>query len=272
MRPGPPPIALLLFAILLFGLAAGSIGAIVAVTNAGTKPPTSTPRDLGRVHSNRTSLGGQHVGILIPPQPNGVLVIAAHGHTRTAEDWLSGPLQESVRHALLEGGYSIAASDASGSAWGNPRSVADYTDLYAWAQRKAEFTSVALIGESMGGLASLQLATQLPMVKAWVGVFPVCNLGSVTARYPSVTLAWAGDPAGRLSPVDVSGTGGLKMIFFASPDDVAVPKDANTDLCAQWARDAGADVQVVTTTGGHGDPSAFQPTRVLRFLDAATGN
>lgn len=261
-------------AILRAGLAAGVIAAIVIVTSASMRAPTPPPpRDLGQVQSIRTALDGQHVGMLIPPRSNGVLVIAAHGHGRTAEDWLSGPRQKSVRTALLRGGYSLASSDASDSAWGNPRSVADYVALHAWAQRKAEFSSVALIGESMGGLASLQLASLLPGVKAWIGIYPVCNLESVTTRYfASTSVAWPDGTIGRLSPVALDDVRGLTMIFFASPDDDAVSKSANTDLCARRARTAGADVRVIATTGAHGDASAFQPRRVVAFLDAATGN
>lgn len=131
---------------------------------------------------------------------------------------------------------------------------------------------MALIGESMGGLASLQLANRLPHVKAWVGIYPVCNLATMTARYPDTALAWPGGTADRLSPVDLSAMRGLKMMFFASPGDTVVPKATNTDRCAARATAAGASVQVVETTGEHGDKSTFQPALVVSFLDAATGN
>jgi pimeloyl-ACP methyl ester carboxylesterase len=233
-----------------------------------TSPPSATTP----VQPIRDTIHGQHVGILIPSRPNGVLVIAVHGHGGTVNSWLLGALQASVRAALLRAGYSLAASDGAGNGWGNAQSVTAYTDLYAWAQQKASFSRVALIGESMGGLASLQLATRLPAVAAWVGIYPVCNLATMTARYPDTARAWPDGTTGRLSPVDLGKTRGLKMIFFASPGDTVVRKASNTDLCAARAAAAGASAQVVQVTGQHGDKSTFQPARVVSFLDAATGN
>lgn len=252
----------------LLGLAAGTAIALSLIAAGLTSPPSAaTP-----VQPVRDTIHGQHVGLLVPSQPNGVLVIAAHGHGDTVNAWLSGARQASVRRALLHVGYSLAAGDGAGAGWGNAQSIAAYTDLYAWAQQKASFSSVALIGESMGGLVSLQLATRLPHVKAWVGIYPVCNLATMSTRYPDTALAWPGGTVGRLSPVDLSAMRGLKMMFFASPGDTVVPKATNTDRCAARATAAGASVQVVATSGEHGDESTFQPARVVLFLDAATGN
>ena len=251
----------------------------LAPTAASAATPTPTPlptwqppRNPAKVLSIRETLHGQPVGILVPDRPNGVLVIAVHGHRETVNSWLAEARQATVRSALLGSGYSLAASDGAGEGWGNAKSVAAYTDLYAWAQKSAPFTRVVLIGESMGGLASLQLATRLPNVKAWVGIYPVCNLSTMTVRFADIALAWPGGTTGRLSPVNLSKTRGLRMIFFASPGDTIVPKSTNTDLCAARATAAGANVRVVQVRGEHGDVSAFQPALVVSFLNTATGH
>ena len=85
-------------------------------------------------------------------------------------------------------------------------------------------------------------------------------------KFEDVARAWPKGWDGKLSPVDMSGTAGKRMMFFASPTDTVVPKASNTDACAAAAKAAGADVTVVHVAGEHGDQSAFRPDVVVEFL------
>jgi hypothetical protein len=69
-----------------------------------------------------------------------------------------------------------------------------------------------------------------------------------------------------LSPAHVADARGLPMIFWASPHDTFVLKRFNTDVAAAEALREEAHVRVLSTTGQHGDPSNFQPWRLLAFF------
>lgn len=237
-------------------------------------PTPAPPRGLAGAKTVTAEIRGQKANLLLPPNPNGTLVIAAHGHGTDVAEWSAGDpnkpkLQTAMLNALMDSGFAVATSDAHMNAWGNPDSVADYTELAAWARGQGKFTSTALIGQSMGGLATLQLLGSLPDVSAWVGIYPVCNLSTVVAAFSNTAQAWPEGTQGVLSPVPSGDLAGKRLLFFASPADTVVPKATNTDICAANAKKAGAaDVRVITVSGEHGHPSAFQPREVIAFLAA----
>lgn len=218
----------------------------------------------------RTTIGADKATLIVPANPNGQLVIWFHGHGGNAEDIVSGGQVVGLRDALLDAGYTLAASDGAGQAWGNPASVSAYSALDAWASEQVTVKERVLFGQSMGGLASLQMIDDLD-ARAWVGVYPVCNLDTVAPRFHTAPPAWglgsweAGKVPG-ISPVDLSGTSGVDMLFFHSPRDTVVPKDSNTDTCAANAEASGASVEVVRVFGEHGNQSAYQPAMVVEFL------
>ena len=221
--------------------------------------PESLPREI------RATLGPDRVGLLVPAYPNGGLVIAGHGHGGDVEEWLTGPDQAAMRDALLGSGYSLATSDAGGNVWGAPASVKAYEDLYNWAVHETRVQDVILLGQSMGALPTLQVVGKVPATK-FVGIYPVCDLASMTDKFPTLRQAWPGGPPADLAPVKPNYPSGFRAIYFSSPLDTTVPKATNTDVCAAGARAAGAGVTVVQVQGEHGDPSAFQPDMVMDFL------
>lgn len=239
-------------------------------------PPDSsllpTDRGISVATVERDVIADDDVAVAIPPNANGTLVIWVHGQDGTVEEILSEEHHVGMRDQLLDAGYSIASTDGTGNGWGNEFSVTAYEALAEWATGEAGSTSTALIGQSMGGLASLQLIDALPSVSAWAGVYPVCNLDSVAATFPAALEAygvaeWVSIP--ELSPVVPDKLDGLPMLFFHSPNDRAVPMSTNTDECAPLYEKHGANVEVVRVIGDHGNRSAFQPERMVAFLDDA---
>lgn len=225
--------------------------------------PEFLPREV------RATLGPDRVGLLVPAYPNGRLIIAGHGHGGDVEEWLTGRDQAAIRDALLGAGYSLATSDAGGNVWGAPVSVKAYEDLYTWAAHETRVQEVILLGQSMGALPTLQVIGKVPATR-FVGVYPVCDLATMTDKFPTFRQAWPDGAPADLAPVKPKYPPGFRAIFFASPYDTTVPKASNTDVCAAGARAAGADATVVQVQGEHGDPTAFQPDRVLEFLRDAT--
>lgn len=209
--------------------------------------------------------------IATPKHPNGGLVVYAHGSGGRA-DSIRGRRCGQLSADLMNAGYVVAAADADGNAWGNPSSVQDYVNLIAQVEREQPITDVYVIGESMGGLPSLQLLDRVPNVRAWVGIFPVTDsrtIMGVPTLKAGFTAAYVGDPQGvsLVSPVAVRNTK-VPMLIFASPDDRTVPKSQNADAFAAAMRAKGADISVVSTRGDHGDPSNFDSPRILGFFAA----
>src|SRR5450830_143263 len=237
-------------------------------TAPATNPATPTPKVVPSPGETRAVIGADKVGLIVPPHPNGSLVMAVHGHGGDVDEWLTGDLQAGVRQALLGAGYSLATSDGAGNAWGGPASVKAYEDLYAWAEAKTGSDDVVLLGQSMGGLAALQLVGRVP-AKSFIGVYPVCNLASMTDKFPTFRQAWPGGAPTALSPVQPAYPPGFRAIFFSSPADTTVPKASHKDVCTAAAKAAGVDVTVIPVQGAHGVPSPFHSARVLQFLKGA---
>lgn len=250
----------LLLVVITVGLS--GCGAVAAPPKEEAAPASAAAQ-----RTVRAVIGPDNVAVTIPARPNGTLMIAAHGHGGTVEEWQAGTDQAALREALLGAGYSIASSDAGGNVWGAPASVTAYEDLYHWAAREAGARHVVLLGQSMGGLPALQLVGRIPAT-AFVGIYPVCNLATMTDKFPTFRQAWPDGAPADLSPVSPAYPPGFRALFFASPQDTTVPKATNTDMCAAVAAAAGADVTVVAAEGEHGDPSVFQPARVVEFLSA----
>jgi pimeloyl-ACP methyl ester carboxylesterase len=242
-------------------------------------PPDSsllpTERGIAASTVERSTIGEDDVAVAIPPEQNGALVLWVHGQGGNVEEILSEEHHVGMRDQLLDAGYTIASTDGTGNGWGNEFSVLAYEALADWATNEAGTTSNVLIGQSMGGLASLQLIDTLPDVAAWAGIYPVCNLDSVAATFPAALDAygvaeWVSIP--ELSPVIPAGVDGLPMLFFHSPNDHAVPMDTNTTECSRIYEQNGAAVEVVQVIGDHGNQSAFQPERMVAFLDESLGH
>ncbi|WP_166509535.1 S9 family peptidase [Blastococcus sp. TF02-8] len=212
----------------------------------------------------------------MPERSNGRLVVYAHGAGQTVDQLLAvGDRGRSDLVAgLVEAGYTVAASDAHGDAWGNDISVADYQALVALAREETATSTVFLIGESMGGLPAARLTAPgvLDDVRALAGVYPVCDVSSMlTAFGPSIQAAGGSAPQAlldELSPVDLDGS--VPLIAWASDQDTLVAKVRNAAVCAQQVREGGGTAVLVDTIGEHGDASNFRLDQIQAFFDAAT--
>jgi hypothetical protein len=216
--------------------------------------------------------------VLITPEPRTAkVVVYTHGSGETVENSFRDPAKQEIFRTLLRAGYALAADDARGNNWGSPASRRDSLALVA-AVRRRGFREVYVLALSMGGFNGLQLLDAVP-IKAWAGIFPACDLSSVYAVgiYPGQIRRAYGVPRGGSvraalrdrSPIAVRPPAGLPMRFWASPEDRVIPKRANTDACAALARRAGADVEVTTTSGDHGDASNYDAAGILRLFESA---
>lgn len=221
---------------------------------------------------------GQPAFVYMPGRPTRKVVIYTHGAGERIDNAFDDRRKEPILRALLDAGYALAMTNAHGDNWGTAASERDQLALVA-DLRERGLRDVYVLALSMGGFNGLQLLDRVP-VKAWAGIFPACDLGSVYAlglyrgqirdAYDR-TGRRLGDLIARRSPVDFDPPDGLPMRFWASPGDRVIPKRENTDACAALARRRGARVEVTTTTGDHGDPSNYDAAGVLQLFESAGG-
>jgi Prolyl oligopeptidase family len=79
---------------------------------------------------------------------------------------------------LMKAGITVAGFDL-GEVRGSPASTARFTLFYEEMVKRGHSPKPILHGQSRGGMMTLAWAFRHPdKVKAWVGIYPVCNLAS----------------------------------------------------------------------------------------------
>jgi hypothetical protein len=252
---------------------------LLALAGCGGSPAPAPTQPL-RGTIDRFDVDGQPAVLITPDPPTSRVVLYTHGSGETVETIFRDPAKQPLWRALLRAGYALAATDAHGDNWGNPASERDTVAL-ARELRRRGLPDLDVVALSMGGFDGLALLEHDAAVKAWAGIFPACDLRAVyrVGLYPGqIRRAYglsASDPVDAVlrgrSPVAVRPRAGLPMHFWASPQDRVIPKRSNTDACAALARRAGAQVEVTTTRGDHGDASNYDPAAVVRLFDSARG-
>jgi hypothetical protein len=268
--------ALLAVALVASACAGGERTAVPTVA-AETSSPASQRASIGDLGPGVHDLevGGEAAMLLLPERSNGRLVIYAHGYRTRANALLSDEAFGGLAAGLVDAGYTVAAGDAAGDAWGNDASVDAYADLADTVAGGVGATDVFLVAESMGGLAAARLVSdrRIDGLRAYAGIYPLCDLGSVYGDFrESVDTAYGSavpQALADLSPVLLDG--GVPVLFWASPDDTTVDKERNADVCAAQVTADGGSAVVVETEGKHLDPSNFDLAALLDFFESSVG-
>lgn len=221
---------------------------------------------------HEVQVDGQDAIVIRPDVPNGRLVIYAHGYEARATAVLNDEAFGELADGLVAAGYVVAAGDAGGDAWGDPASVDSHAALAAAVTDLVAATDVYLVAESMGGLAGARLVEgrRIPGLRAYAGIQPLCDLGSVYDEYAASIDAAYGPAVGtalrELSPVPLDGA--VPALFWASEDDTVVAKARNADACAAQVVADGGRALVVAAEGDHGDPSHYDLGVLLELFDS----
>ncbi len=209
----------------------------------------------------------QQTVLVVPAHPTGALAVFVHGSGQGRYTILRDRRDYVVARELVQHGYLVLAPDAGGRAWGDPASVADYRRAIARTVSAYPVRDVFLMAESMGGLATMQLAAVEPRVRAATAWYPVCDLRTM-AHNPrfaaAIASAWGEASRAAVSPVAVPR---IPLMVWASAHDTVVPAATNAAHCVAADRAAGGEATYIHTTGDHGDPSNFQPLTVLHFFE-----
>lgn len=182
--------------------------------------------------------------------------------------------------ALMKAGISLAGFDL-GEVRGSPASTAKFTLFYDAMVKRGFSRQPILLGQSRGGLMTLAWAVRHPdKVKAWVGIYPVCNLASWPLKNSKgPTLVDFALPETELiarlaefNPIDnLSALAANKVPMFVvhGDSDVLVPYDLNTKLLKQRYESAGGTITVKLVRGeGHKvGPSFFECQELVDFVN-----
>jgi predicted esterase len=181
--------------------------------------------------------------------------------------------------ACAKAGISIAGYDL-GEVRGSPASTAKFSLFYEAMVKRGYSPKPILLGQSRGGIMTLAWAFRNPdKVKAWVGVYPVCNLASWSLKSSKAqTLAdfsmTEPELVGKLTefnPIDnLQGLLANKVPMFAVHGDVdtLVPYDLNTKILKERYEAGGGSIQVKIIPGkGHQvDPGFFACPELIDFV------
>jgi acetyl esterase/lipase len=200
------------------------------------------------------------------PTINGTVIIAGH---------------KMYMDAFLDAGLAVAGYDL-GEVRGAPGSTEKFTRLYDAMVQRGYSQQVILLGQSRGGMMTLAWAMRHPeKVKAWAGIYPVCNLTSWSLKHSKQeTLADFGLPEAELlarlnefnPPENLAGLAKRKVPFFAvhGDRDGPVPLADNTQLLQQRYEALGGSckVKIVPGRGHEVSPYFFECRELIDFIVA----
>lgn len=181
--------------------------------------------------------------------------------------------------AFMKAGISLAGFDL-GEVRGSPASSAKFTLFYDAMVKRGFSAKPILLGQSRGGMMTLAWAFRNPdKVRAWVGIYPVCNLASWPLKNskPQTLADFAlpeADLVARLkefNPIDnLAGLAANKVPMFSvhGDSDVVVPYDDNTKLLKERFEAAGGSfsVKIVPGEGHKVGPSFFECQELVDFV------
>ena len=185
--------------------------------------------------------------------------------------------------SLMHAGISIAGFDL-GEVRGAPASTAKFTLFYDEMVKRGWSPKPILLGQSRGGLMMLAWGMRnAEKVRAFVGIYPVCNLASwplknskaATLADFAMTETELVAKLSQFNPVDnLQGLLANKVPMFVvhGDSDVVVPYDDNTRLLKERYEAGGGSITVKVIPGeGHKvSPSFFECQELVDFVIANT--
>ena len=179
---------------------------------------------------------------------------------------------------FLNAGVSIAGFDL-GEVRGSPGSTEQFTLFYHEMVKRGWSPKPILLGQSRGGLMMLSWAVRHPdKTRAFVGIYPVCNLASwpmknvpqVLADY-QLTEAELRARLAEFNPIDhLKGLMEHKVPIYVVHGDVdtCVPYKDNTQIVKERYEAGGGPITVKVIAGeGHKvSPSFFEDRDLVAFV------
>jgi predicted esterase len=222
-------------------------------------------------------VGGNKAVIYAAPKPAETKPWVWYAPTLNGGVSLAG--RKMYYEAFMKAGISLAGFDL-GEVRGSAASSAKFTLFYD-AMVKRDFSAKPiLLGQSRGGMMTLAWAFRNPdKVKAWVGIYPVCNLASWPLKNSKPqTLADYALPEAELvsrlkelNPIDnLAGLAANQVPMFSvhGDSDILVPYNDNTKLLKERYEAAGGSfsVKIIPGEGHKVGPSFFECQELVDFI------
>lgn len=183
--------------------------------------------------------------------------------------------------SFMNAGISVAGFDI-GEVRGSPASSAKFSLFYDEMVKRGWSPKPILLGQSRGGMMMLAWGVRNPdKVRAFVGIYPVCNLASWPLKNSKeATLADYAMPEAELveklsqyNPIDnLQGLLKNKVPMFVvhGDSDASVPYIDNTQLLKERYQAGGGSITVKLIVGeGHKvSPSFFECRELIDFVVA----
>jgi len=180
---------------------------------------------------------------------------------------------------FMKAGISIAGYDL-GEVRGSPASTEQFTQFYTAMVERGYSPKPILLGQSRGGMMTLAWAFRHPdKVRAWVGIYPVCNLASwPIVRSEAQTLKDFGMTKEQFiakisdfNPIDhLDGLLANKVPMFVvhGDSDAVVPYQDNSKLLKERYEAGGGSitVKVIPSEGHKVGPSFFDCPELVQFV------
>lgn len=187
-----------------------------------------------------------------------------------------------IRRVYFEGflraGVSIAGYDL-GEVRGSPASTERFTLFYTAMVKRGWSPQPILLGQSRGGLMMLAWAMRHPeKTRAFVGIYPVCNLAGWPMKNTAVTLAdyQLSESEFRAKLTELNPLDNLRgllqhkvpMFVVHGDQDASVPYAENTQLLQERYAAGGGSITVKLIVGeGHAaSPAFFECPELLEFV------
>lgn len=224
-----------------------------------------------------------------PRRPSPLVIWCHQSITGSAWDMWEETRVQPVTQALQDAGYILAGANDTSSpqnAFGNQTSLDQFLTLYRYMTELYNVGPLFFYGASMGGLtmanAIMRREFPTPAAAACVGgafdIGHVWDLGApfnaqvedayaATDRATLITNSTGYDPIrGTTSQFRA-----VPWRLYSSDGDTLQPpllQEEFLDIVGPWAPEA----ELVLATGGHLDPSQYQPSDVLAFFRRYGGN
>jgi pimeloyl-ACP methyl ester carboxylesterase len=180
---------------------------------------------------------------------------------------------------LLTRGIAVAGYDM-GEVRGAPGSSEKFTGFYDAMVKKGYSAKPVLLGQSRGGLMMLCWAFRNPdKVRAFVGIYPVCNIASwpLQRSKPTVLADYGMSEEEIMKKLDafnppenihILAQHGIPLFIIHGDSDVVVPCSDNSELIKRAYEKSGGDIQLKIVPGeGHSVvPEFFTDPDLLEFI------
>ena len=248
-----------------YSRAALTVFVTVAMALTACSAPGQTRFEYYRV----TIDGEQILGISANDTLTRAVVVFFHG-IGGSEFSIADSQHLAMTTELLDAGFAVVASRASGDAFGNPVSQHNYMYLGGAAAQHYGTEDIFFLADSMGALAAANLlATKLTQrVRGFAAINPMLNLAEATPQFQSMVAESYGP-----QPVDASNPMGQpigafrdkRMKFYVNRDDPNAPPGTNAYAFKERFGPE-SDISIAECSGSVGDHSCYQGADLVKWF------